>query len=84
MKSGFIKVYYLPLYIAITLVIGIFLGKNIFSSNFSSFAEFNPKDSLYREAQNLGEVLQLVQENYVDSVDAKEFVSKSISDFYIV
>ena len=68
MKQGFIKVYYLPIYIAITLIIGIFLGKNFFSAN-TSFVSSGENDSLYNEALNLAEILQLVQENYVDSVN---------------
>ena len=80
MKQGFIKVYYLPIYIAITLIIGIFLGKNFFSAK-TSFVSSGENDSLYNEALNLAEILQLVQENYVDSVNVKEIAHKGISEF---
>lgn len=81
MKQGFVKVYYLPLYIAITLVVGIFLGKNFFSGKSSFASSSNANDSLYNEALNFAEVLQLVQDNYVDSVVVKDLARKGISDF---
>ncbi len=80
MKQGLIKVYHLPIYLAITLVIGIFLGKNFFSST-TSFVSTGANDSLYNEALNLAEILQLVQENYVDSVNVKDIAHKGISEF---
>ncbi|MFZ9847178.1 MAG: S41 family peptidase [Flavobacteriales bacterium] len=80
MKQGFIKVYHLPIYLAITLVIGIFLGKNFFSSK-SSFVAADSNDSLYTEALNLAEILKLVHENYVDSVNVKDIAHKGISEF---
>jgi carboxyl-terminal processing protease len=80
MKQGFIKVYHLPLYLALTLIIGIFLGKNFFASS-ATFARTSGNDSTYNEALNLAEILQLVQENYVDSVDAKDLARKGIANF---
>jgi len=79
MNSNLLKVYYLPIYLSITLIAGIYLGKNIFSTS-QSFNQFSSNDSLYNEASNLAEILQIVQDNYVDSVNVKDVAGKGLSD----
>ena len=78
MNSNFLKVYYLPIYLSVTLIAGIYLGKNFFASK--STNSFSSIDSQFSEASNLAEILQIVQDNYVDSVNVQDIAGKGLSD----
>ncbi len=62
----------LPILLSITLVAGILIGTGFFSGN-KSTSDISKSLSKYRE------VLMLVENNYVDSVNTQELVDYSIS-----
>jgi len=78
--SRFSKIYYFPIYIAITLIVGIILGKSLPTGIPSSFSASSKSDSLANEVYNLAEMLELVKENYVDSVDVTKIAQDGIND----
>ncbi len=78
--SKFSKIYYFPIYIAIILIVGIYIGKSLPAGRSSSFSVSSKSDSLANEVYNLAEMLELVKENYVDSVDVTKIAQKGIND----
>ncbi|MCX6183087.1 MAG: S41 family peptidase [Bacteroidetes bacterium] len=78
--SRFSKIYYFPIYIAITLIVGIYVGKSLPAGVSSSLGGSSRSDSLANEIYNLAEMLELVKDNYVDSVDVTKIAQKGIND----
>lgn len=66
------KTKYLPIFFALTTALGFFLGSNLNQSTSSSI-------STVSGGQELNEVLNYIENEYVDSVDRGKIVDKTIS-----
>ncbi|MFM7021404.1 MAG: S41 family peptidase [Flavobacteriales bacterium] len=77
--SRFSKIYYFPIYLALTLIIGIYVGQSLSPGTPASLRS-SKSDSLANEIYNLAEMLDLVKSNYVDSVDVTKIAQKGIND----
>lgn len=64
----------LPLYIAITLCIGVFIGANMTSSTSS------PTSSFLKNLTKFKQVLTHIENDYVDDVDSEELVESAITN----
>ena len=61
---------WLPLWIALGVVLGLFIG--------SKFSVFNSTRSLFRGGSKVDAVLQYINEAYVDSVNTQELIEKAL------
>ncbi len=64
----------LPLYIAIAISIGIFLGANMATPS------SNPTQGLVKNLQKFRQILTYIENDYVDQVDSDELVEGAISN----
>lgn len=67
-----------PLIIAIVLVVGIYIGALLSTSN-SNQTQFFPQSKRFNNASKLNEILNFIGETYVDSVNKKELTEQSIT-----
>lgn len=70
---------FLPLIIAGCIVIGIYLGAFLVPSNINDRALIFPKNKRFNNATKLNEILNFIENTYVDSVDKKELTERSIT-----
>lgn len=66
---------YLPILIAVSVIIGILLGNNLANIQAPSLQHFNPQ-----KASKLSTIVDLISHAYVDSVATDELVEKTIPD----
>lgn len=66
---------YLPLLLALVLIIGIFLGSKLRISG----AEFNPFSSDYDSKTKIVDILNLIEKDYVDTINKDELVEQTIA-----
>lgn len=70
---------FLPLIIAGCIIIGIYLGAFLVPSNINDRALIFPKNKRFNNATKLNEILNFIENTYVDSVDKKELTERSIT-----
>lgn len=70
---------FLPLVIACCTILGVFLGAFLTPSNINDRAIIFPQNQRFNTATKLNEILNFIEDTYVDSVDKKELTEKSIS-----
>jgi len=71
----------LPLLLALFLVIGIYLGSNLQSTSNSTNNVVNllPGKPRFNTGAKLNEILNFIEDTYVDTIDKKELTESSIS-----
>lgn len=70
---------FLPLIIAGCVVVGIFLGILMVPSNVNDKSLLFPKHQRFNTAAKLNEILNFIEDTYVDSVDKKDLTERSIT-----
>lgn len=69
---------FLPLLLAVSVVVGIYLGSFLANTSGSKSIIFMPSGKKNATGK-LNEILQFIEESYVDSVDGKELLENSIN-----
>ncbi len=69
----------LPLIIAACIVFGIFLGAFLTPSDVNDKTLIFPQNQRFNTATKLNEILNFIEETYVDSVDKKDLTERSIT-----
>ncbi len=70
---------FLPLIIAGCIVIGIYLGAFLAPSDVNDKAFIFPQNKRFNTATKLNEILNFIEDTYVDSVNKKELTERSIT-----
>ncbi len=70
---------FLPLIIASCIVFGIFLGAFLTPSNANNETLIFPQNKRFNTATKLNEILNFIEDTYVDSVDKKDLTERSIT-----
>ena len=70
---------FLPLIIASCIVFGIFLGAFLTPSNANNQTLLFPQNQRFNTATKLNEILNFIEDTYVDSVDKKDITERSIT-----
>jgi carboxyl-terminal processing protease len=70
---------FLPLIIASCIVLGIFLGAFLTPANPNNQALIFPQGKRFNTATKLNEILNFIEDTYVDSVDKKDLTERSIT-----
>jgi len=70
---------FLPLIIAGCLVVGIFIGAILIPSNINDKTLLFPQNKKFNTAAKLNEILNFIENTYVDSVDKKDLTELSIT-----
>ncbi len=78
--SRFSKLYYFPIYLALALIVGMVIGRSLPKGFSATVGHSSKSDSLANEMYNLSEMLELVKEHYVDSVDVTKIAQRGIND----
>jgi carboxyl-terminal processing protease len=76
-KKRTILFIFLPLIIAVAIVFGIFLGAFLSPSNQNEALIF-PQNQRFNTATKLNEILNFIEDTYVDSVDKTDLTERSI------
>jgi len=71
--------FFLPLIIATCTIIGVFLGAFLTPSNINDQTIIFPQNQRFNNASKLNEILNFIENTYVDSLDKKDLTEKSIS-----
>jgi len=77
-KKNKVLIVLLPLIIAISIVVGIYLGAILSSSN-SNQNQIFATHNKFNSTTKLNEILNFIENTYVDSVNKKDLTEKSIS-----
>jgi len=70
---------FLPLVIATCTILGVFLGAFLTPSNINDKTIIFKQNQRFNTATKLNEILNFIENTYVDSVDKKDLTEKSIS-----
>src|ERR1035437_9450961 len=68
-------VIWMPILLAFAVIIGIFLGARL-----QSRLQIGSRTAPARNANKVGLIMNLIEENYVDSVDSKKIVEAAIPE----
>lgn len=71
--------FFLPLIIATCTIIGVFLGAFLTPSNINDQTIIFSQNQRFNNASKLNEILNFIENTYVDSLDKKDLTEKSIS-----
>ncbi|MBL4668190.1 MAG: S41 family peptidase, partial [Flavobacteriales bacterium] len=77
-KNKALLLIFLPLIIAGSIVLGIFLSAFLTPSNVNDRTLIFPQNKRFNTATKLNEILNFIENTYVDSVDKKELTEESI------
>ncbi|NQX99397.1 MAG: S41 family peptidase, partial [Flavobacteriales bacterium] len=77
-KNNALLLIFLPLIIAGSIVLGIFLSAFLTPSNVNDRTLIFPQNKRFNTATKLNEILNFIENTYVDSVDKKELTEESI------
>lgn len=78
-KNKKLIIVFLPLIAAICIVIGIYMGSILTPSDINDKTFIFPQTKRFSNATKLNEILNFIEDTYVDSVDKKDLTERSIT-----